>query len=846
MSPHACRLKRPLRLVAVVGVFLVEPSSALLGLRIWNEREVLSNNGAGSGGDADVKDMGVGPGVVAPPTTSSQDQNYSSGCMCASAESTLLLDEVTRKLELTKRELARTQDRLAKAEGELKTCQTLRGEEADPHLVVLAINSTHVLRTGADAAWALKTWSVRGSQLGLYAAVELASRGYELCSPCMHAAYQYATPRAAAAYDSFVRELASSVRRAKDELERRKLWTAEHDAAVVAFTARAALYGNRALGAGMQGLVAARHAALRLRTFGESSIRSLYEAVRCVAAALASLPTIASEVGRSLVAMAVATVHTLREIGVELIEALAPEYIAGHADVLVTAFLGAIVWQLLLGVGSVVRRPTAWFVRSAWSLVRALVVGAVAVPSAASALLALLSCTTSTLLRLPLVPFETAAAAVRHLYASTVVVTYRRMSGMPRWRSAETTAQVVATTVAAATAPATAPTSAETDESEAPDHEPCSEHVARPAADKASVSIIGWASPASSSNAILSPCPAPVAASSTIPALECAAKVPPSAAKKPSWTSWFPDSPLPTLALRVATATGRVTTPDAVPHASSAVDMKTPTHTSSTSSKLFLSTSPTTVATPPGSSPTSASPSAPTTSAHKKATQQTPQEKSLPFGDELKRRASTGGLDTKQPASDEGSSGGGTPRTQRGRLPFGAELLRRASQITSPKRAGSAVPSVSPAPTPMGSSVRPSAGEASPSLGSAELGRPRPKLGFDASALLKRSSSLRKASAAAASGRAVGTPMRRPALAFDAGALRLRSSSLRKTPRSGDEGTDGGSSTAPFGAGRPRSASAPSMGMYGELHRRMASIRHASSREEETNDTDSDDDGAFD
>ena len=127
---------------------------------------------------------------------------------------------------------------------------------------------------------------------------------------------------------------------------------------------------------------------------------------------LASLPTIAAEVSRSLVDVAVATVSTLREIGVELIEAMAPEYIAAHADVLVAAFLGAILWQLMLGVGSMVRQPAAWCLRSAWTLARALVVAFVAVPSAGSKLLELLLA----LLRMPLVPFEAALAAVRHVY----------------------------------------------------------------------------------------------------------------------------------------------------------------------------------------------------------------------------------------------------------------------------------------------------------------------------------------------------------------------------------------------------------------------------------------------
>ena len=80
-------------------------------------------------------------------------------------------------------------------------------------------------------------------------------------------------------------------------------------------------------------------------------------------------------------------------------------------------------------------------------------------------------------------------------------------------------------------------------------------------------------------------------------------------------------------------------------------------------------------------------------------------------------------------------------------------------------------------------------------------------------------------------------------LAFGAGALKQKASSLRKTPKGdGNGGEDG--SPASFG-GRARSTSAPSIaggdGMFGELQRRMASIRYASSREEEHQDSDSDD-----
>jgi len=58
----------------------------------------------------------------------------------AKAETQRALEKTTRELERALKELARSKELHVKTKGDLKTCQTLRGEEADPNLVVLAIN----------------------------------------------------------------------------------------------------------------------------------------------------------------------------------------------------------------------------------------------------------------------------------------------------------------------------------------------------------------------------------------------------------------------------------------------------------------------------------------------------------------------------------------------------------------------------------------------------------------------------------------------------------------------------------------------------------------------------------
>eukprot|EP00618_Florenciella_parvula_P000726 CAMPEP_0119516756 /NCGR_PEP_ID=MMETSP1344-20130328/33857_1 /TAXON_ID=236787 /ORGANISM="Florenciella parvula, Strain CCMP2471" /LENGTH=932 /DNA_ID=CAMNT_0007554289 /DNA_START=65 /DNA_END=2863 /DNA_ORIENTATION=- len=932
MAPGGLKL-RPLWALLTVVTILANPAAAF-GSRLGSGLNgLLSNAGevVGVTGEAAIA-MGDDAG------TKVKGQNGSDGCMCgvvlaemedAKAETQRALEKTTRELERALKELARSKELHVKTKGDLKTCQTLRGEEADPNLVVLAINRTQVFRTGSDAAWALTAVSVRGSKLGLAAAAALATRGYEYALPQAQAAYQYVVPHVVAALTKLERQFTESVDRAKAELLRRGLWTAEHDKMLSVLATRATGCRVQAFGACAQGLSTVRDGIRRLLNFGMSCIQAICETIPRISAAITLFPTFLSDMIRSFIDLSVASVHALYDIGVELIETMAPSSIAAYADVLVTAFLGAMIWQLMLGVGALVRRPVAWLLCSTWALGRAVVGAVVALPTASSRLMALLSFTTTALLGLPLMPFKAAFAAAQHLYMCTVVAAYRRVARLSAAvcvpfrrqnsnakKEAKAEIKVDSQKVALASCPS--PTKYRRARPVcSPSKMPASPLAAEATAPSSAGMSAAPTSPAPTAPGRIST-PAIVA---TAPTIECATKTlaVPRSTKKPSWTSWFPDSPMPLLSLRMATATGRVAKP-----VMGMDTLRTPTPTPTSGAwtspfvSPFASSSPTTVATPPDAPSVlnRAFAPSPTASPLAAAPGKSVRAPGPVFGEELKRRASTGGLGVSRAAGGGENDGGlETSRKVGGGLPFGAELLRRATESTPSKRespskkgAESSKPSSNSAPAVVTPAIpkRPAlafdAGallKKSSSLKSAKTpkvttdnGRTdstpsRPGLAFDAGALLKKSTSLKSAKTPRATtnnGRADGTPSRpglsfnaelllkkssslksaktprgtprsgqanstpsRPGLSFNAELLLKKSSSLRsaKTPRGGGGRADG----TPSLGGRARSASAPAiggedMGMLGELQRRMASIRHASSREEE-HDSDTDD-GGFD